>query len=68
MIEKQPYTGDYSLNKVYTSDWRVIRRRLLGEDYKQISWYGGCWSEPTDRVRYQRALNEYKRGFDKTDD
>ena len=61
MIEKQPYTGDYSLDKVYTSDWRVIRERLLGPDYIQISGYKGCWSEAPMWVHIKREIKILQR-------
>ena len=46
----------------YTSDWRVIRGRLLGEDYKQISsGYKGCWSEAPLWVHLTREIKLLKR-------
>ena len=43
MIDKEPYS----------SDWRVIRGRLLGEDYEQVSGYKGCWSERDEWLERQ---------------
>ncbi len=41
----------------YSSDWRVIRGRLLGDDYKQISGFKGCWSDRDEwlerKVKYE---------------
>ena len=45
----------------YTSDWRVIRGRLLGEDYIQISGYKGCWSEAPMWVHIKREIKILKR-------
>ena len=48
-------------NLPYTSDWRVIRGRLLGEDYIQINGYKGCWSKAPLWVHLKREIKILKR-------
>ncbi len=44
----------------YTSDWKVIRERILGPDYKQISGYKGCWSGKDEWLQCQAEKSMYK--------